>query len=673
MRPLLLLAALVPLAASAQDLPIRWGEVSDAEWSWSEVPNDPDAAAIVLGDVGVDEVVDDPRGLRYRRRRHFRVKVLSEAGYRQGEIALRYPSVDQLHRVRGHTFVPEPSGQIRRVELAGASVFRERVRDGVDEVRFTMPALAPGAIFEVEYTWETDDVVTPPAWTFQSDEPTVVSEYRVEIPGYLDHATVQQDGAVGQRIESDVARAGRSTRARWTGRGLPAVRDEPYTTTEADYQARVQLQLRRYVLPGQPPRDVLRTWPEVAQTLERHEAFGQRLRSSRLRRAQVEGVAGTADERARAVYDQVRTGYVSNGRRGVFAGRDLNDVVEARSGSDPELTLLLAALLREADVPAQLVLISTRGNGRPNELYPIVDQFDRLAVAVADDGGRITLLDPTDPARPYGVLPVESLNQRAWLADPVGPRWIDVAPPSDTGTATLVDGVLGRDGQLTGSVQLQLSGYDAQRVRDEMADEPAAGPAQAASGAAVLRAADASGDVRIAAVEVDGLADPGAPLAVTASFVAPAAESVGDELYLSPFVLMKLDENPFQSATRTFPVDFAYPFTRTYVASITLPEGYVAEEVPAPTRRTIPGQAVTYTRMIAVEGDKLMVRTVLTVNKARVEVEEYPALRGLYAEVVAAEAEAVVLVRAGAVAESEGPAVDDEAAADSAPDGGDGR
>ena len=648
-RGLLLSAALLALApgAVAQDPPIRWGDVSAAEVAVADVPGDPDAAAVILGDVGFDELEPSREGVRYTRRHHRRVKVLTEAGYEEGEFSFRYSKDDaRVSRIRAQTFVPQPDGRMRTVELGRRDIYREEVRDGVEEVRFTMPALAPGVVFEYEYTYESDNAfVTPPAWYFQNGEPTVVSEYRVSIPAFLEYVTLRQGSADAHESRQGTRPFGRTTEVRWSARDVPALREEPYTTTYEDYTTSVKLQLSRIVYDG-IPQNILTSWGDVAKSLDGNDYFGRRLATSRLRRAQVEGLTGTRDEKMRAVYDLVREFYSSNGRGGMFADRDLNDVIDAKSGSDPELTLLLAALLREAGVPVQLAVLSTRSNGRPVEVYPIVSQFDRVMVVAQREDGSSVFLDPTDRHRPFGVLPVAALNGRAWVAAPGAPRWIDVPPTTGTSTTSYVQGTLDEAGSLEGTVQIRLMGYDAESARDRMAESAADAPAQAAAQAETAAdAADADDGVTIETVTVEGLDDIEAPLTMEATFQASAGEAIAGDLYLTPFVLMQLDENPFERTVRTFPVDFAYPFERTYVASITLPDGYAPDEVPAVLRLTTPSRAVSYTRVMAAEQGRLSVRAVLTVDRARIEPIEYPALRKLYDEIVAAEAEAVVLVR----------------------------
>ena len=646
--PALASPSLVGVAA-AQDLPIKWGAVTDAERALEAVDGDPDAAAVVLGDVGEAEVRYLPGrdDFRFELRRHRRVKVLREGGYDLGEFAFRYPDGAKVRNVRGQTFVAEPGGAVRRVELDKRSVVDGPVGEGLREVRFSMPALAPGAIFEFEYVYEQGGLFAPPVWYFQSEEPTLASEYRFEVPEFFAYMPLTQ----GDRVRTTPTSGGyqeswKTTRHRWAATDVPALREEPFTTTTEDYAQKLTLQLRQIAPPGDFVRTVLGSWPETARELDAHEEFGRRLRAGRRVRAFAEGVAGTDAERARAVYDRVRTGVSWDGRRGAFADRNLEAVAEGRAGSVAEVNLLLASALREAGVRATPVLLSTRSNGRPVDLYPIVSQFDWVAVLVEPDGADPQLVDATDPNRPFGVPPVEALNGAGWLADPARPEWVAFDAPAGTVTTTTVQATVGEGGAVSGTVRLKLSGYAALEARTTLDEEDAGAPAAAAQ-AAAEEAADAPDGVAFSDVVVEGRDDPYAPLQLTSAFTAAsAAEVAADEIYLTPFLVTQLDENPFERPTRTFPVDFAYPSTRTYVADLALPAGYAVEAVPAPVQLTVPSRAVSYTRAFVAEPGRLVVRASLSVAQAQVQPEEYAALRALYDEVVAAETEAVVLTRA---------------------------
>ena len=595
------------------------------------------------------------------------MKVLGEGGYGLGEFALRYPRDSKVGGVKGQTFVPEPDGSLRRVELERRSVVDGPVDGDTREVRFSMPALAPGAIFEFEYTYESEGLFSPPVWYFQSEEPTLASEFRFETPEFFDYMVFAQ----GERVErqpdaNDTYESWRTTRYRWTARDVPALREEPFTTTEEDYAHKVVLQLRRVNPPDAIPKTVLGTWEETATALDRHDDFGRRLRAGRGARALAEGATGTAAERARAVYDAVRAGFVWDGRGGIFAARSLDDVAEARAGTAAEINLLLLTALREAGVEARPVLLSTRSNGRPIEIYPIVGQFDAVAVLVEADGA-LALLDATDPHRPYGTPPVGALSGAGWIADPDGPQWFAFDPPGGSLTSTTVQATLAPDGGLAGTLRLRLDGYDALAARTRLAEDEAESPAAASEAAS--EAADAPDGFDLTDVAVEGADDPYAPLTMRAAF-ASAADVVADEIYLSPSLVMRIDENPFQRATRVFPVDFAFPSTRSYIADIALPEGYAVEGVPGPVLLSVPSGAVTYRRAVQAENGRVTVRAVLTVARAQVPPAEYPALRALYDEVVVAEAEALVLTRTAAPPVPSRGGVGPEASAETAAEGG---
>ena len=671
-RFIALLAALVVAAplAEAQDPPIRWGRISDAEKALDAWPDDPDAAAVVLGDVGFGEI-DIPRSgadIVYRLRRHRRVKMLSEEGYGLGEFSLYYPASARVRGVKGQTFVPGAGGDWERVELSGRDVFDERVDDDTRQIRFSMPGLAPGAIVEFEYTYETDNITVPPTWYFQSEEPTLVSELRLTTPEFFDYVSLSQGPHVAAHAPANASNLDyEATAYRWTAEDVPALRDEPYTTTEADYVERVAFQLRRFNPPGGFPQNILSSWETVAEELRDNEYFGGRSRRNRRVDELAASVVGTVGEKALALYDLVRTEFVWNGESGgIYADRDLDAVVETRTGSAAELTHLLLDLYQEAGVPATPVILSGRSNGRAIPQYPILRQFDTILVLVQVPGEDPQLVSPTSPHRPYGEVPVDALNSDAWLVDYQAPQWITFLAPANTATTTLVRGALGADGAFAGDLQLRLAGYDATDARERLAEAASS----AASGEAVSEAADAEDDVEIVTVSVSG--EVGEPLSVEARFSAPGAEVVGDEMYLVPFVAMQLDENPFQRETRAFPVDYAYPSTRTYVADIDLPEGWEAIDLPDPVQLVLPSRRLSYQRVVGARPGGVQLRAVLTIRGAQIEPDEYQALRELYDEVVAIESEALVIARTGTPSPAEAPATTDDPSgegSDEDPDG----
>lgn len=655
--------------AAAQCDALRWGRVPAEHLALASFPGDPDASAVVLGDCGHAEVRLSGYEPTVYEQRHARVKVLTAGGYGLGTVVLRVHQDDRVRNVRGQTFVPTAGGEPRRVEMRADAVFENRLGDDGKEVRFTLPALEPGAVFEFSYEVVTDNFVTVGPWAFQSDEPTLYSHYKASLPSRFGYMFITQ-GLAG--VETDQrTRSGHDetyTDIEWTARNVPALRPEPHVTTLADYEMRVELQLSEYIGADRDTHRFLSSWEEVARTLLDNDRFGRQLsgRPRDLRRQAETVTAGVEGDaaKARALYDFVRTSMTWNGRSGgVFLSDRIERVLAARSGDAADVNLTLLALLRAADIAADPVLLSTRPNGRVLDQYPLLSQFDRVVVLVRLDGA-MALLDATDPGRPYGVLPVEALTGIGWLVQP-DPQWIDFQPSVTTGTTSHVSGTLAPDGTLDGALTLRLTGYDAIAARRRLR-EADANPDAASEAAAEAAGADDGIDLTVGTVT--GVEAAGDAISVQGTLSAHAADRVGETLFLNPFVLMGLDENPFKLQTRTFPVDYAYPFTRLYAAEITLPAGAVVDDLPPVVQVAAPQGGGTYSRSVEQIGDRVLVQARLQIRQTVFNANAYAGLRAFYDAIVAAETEVLAVTLAGTASAPPPPgeAATDEAATDEA-------
>ncbi|HYE95297.1 MAG TPA: transglutaminase domain-containing protein, partial [Rubricoccaceae bacterium] len=368
---------------------------------------------------------------------------------------------------------------------------------------------------------------------------------------------------------------------------------------------------------------------------------GRRLEGGRRVRQEAERLAAahaTPAERLRAAYDFVRTTVVWDRHYDVFADRSADDVLAAGRGSSAEVNLLLLAVLRAMGLEATPILLSTRSNGRPLPLYPLLSQFNHVVVLAAA-GGSPVLLDATDRDLPAGLLPVEALAGMGWRVDHSDPSWITFQPLDRTGTVAQVTGALAPDGTASGTLSFRLTGYAAGKARARLRETATDGPA--APVAELVEAPDGAEIDSVAVVQADDVYE---PVDLSASFrLQGAAESIGDRLYLTPVLFGRHRESPFGLVERTYPVEFGHPFSQTYSAQIELPEGYEVEALPPALSRNLPGQSARYARSVTVVGRALHVQMRFEVRTPTFEPAAYPALRALFDEMVAADAEPIVL------------------------------
>ena len=243
-------------------------------------------------------------------------------------------------------------------------------------------------------------------------------------------------------------------------------------------------------------------------------------------------------EKMKAIYDYVRTTVSWNGARGYGLDHDLDDVLEAKTGSSPEIALLLVSMLRDVGLKAHPVLISTRDHGRAIEVYPFLQQFNDVLVHADLGEERPRLLSTTGRLRPSTLLPSEALNHRGLLLAGGGPAWIDMTAGENAyRRKAYVQAALDASGAVSGTVRRYDDAYSALDARAVLADEAPADFVRehllhGLSGAQVTAQTIAHQD------------DVNKPLEVTATVQVPGyAQVAGDFIYVNPMLIEQRTEN----------------------------------------------------------------------------------------------------------------------------------
>jgi hypothetical protein len=119
--------------------------------------------------------------------------------------------------------------------------------------------------------------------------------------------------------------------------------------------------------------------------------------------------------------------------------------------------------------------------------------------------------------------------------------------------------------------------------------------------------------------------------------------TAGNVFYLNPLLLHKMDENPFKLEVREYPVDYSSPFERIFLCRINMPDGYQVDELPKPKVIALADNAGKYTYSVTQSGNVLNVISNFQINKSIFAQTEYPYLREFYNQVVAKQAEQIVI------------------------------
>ena len=646
-----LVALCAGLTVNAQDdyKKYSYGDVKVADRELMSVPSDTSAEAYVLYDLLRLEMVQDSDGRpMLQEYRHRQVKLLRESSFDRADVELPYyRDSEKISSINAQIHLPDGS----TIKVPCRDMIREKYDDDRDIWRFTFPGVTEGAI--LEYTWTTTDkgITIPSRYYFQEDIPVRWAEYRATLPEYFNYVSLSNatNHTVSEVNQENGVFGGRTlivSKIRWAFGDLPAYKDQPYVNNFRDFIPHVRLQLASVRYPNQAIQKVFSDWQETAKDLDDYNEFGRAYRtrgnySKVWREVQPQLAAATTEtEKMTLLYNYVAGRISWNGDYSIMSERTPNKVFDAAQGTSGELSMMLLALLREAGIEAQPVLVPLRNSGSPLELYPLMSQFQHLMVVATVDGKEV-LLDPNTISRPPGLPRYNALNGRAFVANPKNPHWIDVTVPRAT-QIIMAKVALDDTGMGEVDVQSRLNSYYAfqGRNRIEEMEEDAELPL-------VVSMIDVFPELEVVSHEVKDEAEMSGPLNLNMKLRVPMGQAIDDYLYVQPILCPVLDKALADVETRLYPVDFGNPWTERYITDITIPAGYVVEELPKSIRMKSEDGSLTCTMAAEDKGNNLIsVNFSVSVGRTVFKPEEYQLLQSMFESIIEMQESTIILKKA---------------------------
>ena len=293
-------------------------------------------------------------------------------------------------------------------------------------------------------------------------------------------------------------------------------------------------------------------------------------------------------------------------------------------------------MLHKAGFDVDMVLLSTRDHGFIREQFPMARQFN-YAVCQVRLPGKTIFLDATERHLPVNVLPERCLNGQGLIISKTHHGW--VALDTKTKAKTVVSAViqLEESGKLKTKLEFMRDGYDANNMRREYVAKGQENYVKDFIGSKEWKVEETNflniSEANLPAKEVYQLE------------IADHASIAGDNIYLSPFLTSQIQTNPYKTESRVYPVDYGNLIEQVYMCQIKLPAGYVLEETPQSKILALPGNTAKYIYNVSVApaGDNITITSSFQINRNIFLQDEYPNLKEFYNQVVAKQAEQIVL------------------------------
>ncbi len=572
---------------------------ADFEWpDWNVLQRTyPDAPAFYLLDETVSEV-GYYGGDDYGRRVEVR-KVVAILDPRRAQDWLTWDVVNTenhlLIRLEARTWTsPDASHRVEKDDLHDVTLFPDYVLYAdIRARRFAFPAVAPRTVVELRYTYSSPSVYSFNEHVFAHSIPTLVSRMRLVVPRRLlaeefDQA-IRAAGITAKPASRLLPRPqGEVKEFTWEMRDLPAMTFEPQMPPPGAVAPAVRFAPlaperwgygwawmgRRYyddlVLPRMDPT------PQIRELAARLTA-GQ----------------PNAVDKVKAIYRWVQSDirYVAiEIGIGGFQPHSVREVLKNRYGDCKDKVGLFLSLLDEAGIDGFAALVRTREQGAADTALFSLGQFNHM-IAWLPIGERGWWLDPTAEDCLPDYLPAADQGVMALVVGPGVVRFLEtpVLPPERSTTERRVTGTLDEQGNLSGTLEIRVSGEAGMRYRAAVRARGEKEREQLADGllARSLRGARTTG-VRIGGLETG-------PLVVAVDFSWPGcATAAGDALALPGDFLAPPDwGTPFRRAERVYPVVFDVLEQWRDRIRIVPPAGYRGE---APLGVAEPGRCFSFFR-----------------------------------------------------------------------------
>jgi hypothetical protein len=298
-----------------------------------------------------------------------------------------------------------------------------------------------------------------------------------------------------------------------------------------------------------------------------------------------------------------------------------------------EVNLLLTAMLRNAGLKADPVILSTTDHGYTFEYYPMLSRFNYVVVGVQADN-RNFYLDAAHNHLGFAKLLPECYNGHARVVNEEATPVYLVADSLKDRKVTSLFFARGSKSLWEGSMNQFPGYYESYELRERIKAD-----GQEKFFKEIQK--DFGAEVKLANIHVDSLNNYDEPIAIhyDISF-GPEKEDI---LYINPLFGEGYKNNPFKSAERHYPVEMPFVTDETFTLTMEVPDGYEVDELPKQIKARFDEEGKAFFEyLVQNSGGTVSLRSRVKIDRAFYEPGEYEGLREFFNLIVKKHSEQIV-------------------------------
>lgn len=496
---------------------------------------------------------------------------------------------------------------------------------------FSMPNVKAGSIIEFKYVWNTSDIGNFPDWFFQDEIPTRYSEFATAVPDFMTFK-------LKANITQPIIRFDRSEEARSFGSGSDAISyalektvrglqnvhslpDEPYMSSQADNLQSVVHQLTAVRPFGTFSRSFSDTWAKVAGRLIDDEDFGAQFKKKLLGEEVIIAKAKTLltdEEKIAYVFNEVKNSMKWNDVDRWYTNDGTSKAWEKKSGNSTEINLILYHLLKQCNVKAYPMVVSTRDHGKVVPYYTFLYQFNRSVVYAKTLDDKIFILDAAGKYNVYNETPSNLLNGMGLYVDKEKKEFdrIFIKREAPVRNVVLINAAIKADGKMAGTAQINSFSYNRAKTMQRYKTD---GEKKYID---YLR--DNNNSLKVSKLKFDNMEVDTLPLTQNLDFDLDLTGSDDNYIYFVPNLFTSLRANPFLAENRLTDIEFGYRNNYIINGVFNIPASYKVDAMPKSVSMMMPDSSITFRRVVLSDAEKVVVRYNIDYKKPTYSKDSYP-------------------------------------------------
>lgn len=647
MKKILLLLILTSITLnlfSQKKISTTIGKTSIDELKMSIYEKDSTASAVVLFE-HANMYLDANFNYKTRTDYYFRIKILDKSAFDYSTISINLYDKKQFLDLKAITYNLTENGLIEKTKLSEDKVYKVEKSNKWRTVKFTMPNIKIGSVIEYSYS-----IISPYLsindWYFQSDIPKIKSSFNASILGNYKYnirkvgvlELDENDASLDKNcIYIDGLGEGQCVKYKFSMKDIPAFEEEDFMLSKKNYISRLIFDLKTYTSPRGTIEKYTTTWREADKKLKSIFFNNQTSKKSFFRKRIPEEILKEENniKKAKAIYKFIQNHYTWNNRYWSSEDEKVKDAFNTKTGSAGEINLSLFNSLNAADLDVNLVILSTRNNGIPTDLYPVIFDFNYVIVKLKINEN-IFFLDATSKYLPFGEIPFRCLNGRAREVNfKEDSNWISLKPKNKSSENTRLKLVIDENGDFNGTLNVSRFGYNAYKQREKIQNTTKKNYIE-------------DFENKYPNTEVDSLVitnefDNEKILVENFKIFVNNEDGLKEKIRLNPFLYNRYVKNPFKLKNRDYPVNFGYSQKDNFFVNIKIPNNYKVTQLPKNTIFSLPNNAARFIVNSKVSNNYINIYFRINLKKTIFNPSEYNSIKEFYNRIIESQKSSIIL------------------------------